>query len=102
VKIQKSQIVGFLASLVLGSSALSAEEAQVLTEVYTTLPQITNFQDQQKVEAFLNQNLEQLNPETISILESLLPSNQSPSLQFNTMQLQRERRPLLRHMVMLD
>lgn len=70
----KAALLAMLVSIVTGSQALSANEAVVLTGVYSNLPEIVNLNDKAEVSRYLEANFDVLPNEIISALRTIIDS----------------------------
>lgn len=68
----KLKMIGILVGILCGSKALSAQEARILTGVYTKLPQVTDMKDREEIADFMEKNYGRLSPETIGSLKALI------------------------------
>ncbi len=73
----KFKIIAVLVGILGGTQSLTAKEAKVLTNVYATLPKVTNLQDKEEIAKFLENNFDKLSQETIATLNLLISENNS-------------------------
>lgn len=73
----KYKIIAILVGILGGTQSLSAQEAKVLTNVYSTLPKVTNLRDKEEIAKFINYNFDKLSQETIRTLNSLIESDKN-------------------------
>lgn len=74
---KNTKIIASVASLLLGHSAVSAEEAAVITEVSEELPVVTTIDDRALLSDFLEQNIEFLSPRLTDKLERMILESNS-------------------------
>ncbi|WGL60366.1 hypothetical protein QEJ31_01950 [Pigmentibacter sp. JX0631] len=75
LKISKYKIIAVLAGILMGSNSLSAQEAKILSNVYSSLPEITECSDKMEILSFIEKNYSKLSMETINNLMMIADNN---------------------------
>ena len=75
--ILKYKIIAVLVGILGGTQSLSAQEAKILTNVYSTMPKVTNLRDKDEIARFIDQNFGKLSQDTIRTLNSLIESDRN-------------------------